>query len=133
VIFFNFGSFFLKDLGSGTFIRLQEALTVEGSLLVSVGESFVLFSLLLREKHEKFPSLSVKVYSGLKIGEVKYFDAEDWDIKEVYLGRGRDCQVVLEDCLVSTHQATLFFSRISGWMVVDGDLAQQKPSTNGTW
>lgn len=135
MIYYHNSSFYLKDLGlgTGTFVRLTETLSIKSGVLVNIGESYVFFNILDREHKVGLPGLAIKVYSGLRIGEVKYFDADDWDIKEIYIGRGKDCQVVVEDCLVSSHQVTVFFSRVKGWMIVDGDLGQQKPSTNGTW
>ena len=35
--------------------------------------------------------------------------------------------------MLSKVQCTIFYTSVSGWMLVDGDLSHSRASTNGTW
>jgi len=101
--------------------------------LVNIGESYLYLSVMQEKDKNKEPGLCVKVYSELRIGELQYFYPENCYVNEIYIGRGKDCMIVLTDHLVSSHQLTIFYSRPKGWVLVDGDLSNHRPSTNGTW
>lgn len=127
-------AFFLKDLGQGfgTFVKLSSTLVLENNQLLNMGDSFLIVNIFKKLPEDSFPTLCLKIYSGVKIGEVKYFYAPEHDVKEIYIGRGKECQVSIDDVMISNKQSTIFFS-LKGWMLVDGDLSVQRPSTNGTW
>jgi len=42
-----------------------------------------------------------------------------------------DCEVNIDDPLLSKHQATIIFDSSLGWLLSDGD--EGNKSTNGTW
>lgn len=127
--------FVLRDLGvgNGTFIKVEETYSIADNSLINVGDSYILMMILKKNSKDSLPSLCMKIYSGTRIGELMYFYAQECYVREVYIGRGKDCQVQIDDTMISNHQATVFFSSQKGWMLVDGDLSTQRPSTNGTW
>lgn len=135
LIYFWESSYYLRDLGIGlgTFIRLKDNLMLTGHHLINIGDSYLYLTVMQEKDQNKEPGLSVKVYSELRIGEFQYFYAEDYYINEIYIGRGKNCTIILTDHLVSSHQLTIFYTSPKGWVLVDGDLSNHHPSTNGTW
>ena len=47
------------------------------------------------------------------------------------IGRMNNCEVQIEDSLLSKYQAHITYSDINGWVLMDG--YEGKASTNGTW
>ena len=137
LIYFNpdFKAYFLRDLGKGggTYIKVADTLTLAENQLLNMGDSYLVINILKKSINDPYPTLATKLYSGTRIGEVRYFYAQECYVKEIYIGRAGNCQIYIEDNLISTHQATIFYSSSKGWMLVDGDLTTQRPSTNGTW
>lgn len=128
-------AYFLKDLGKGLgcFIRLDGPKSLQDATLVHIGESFLLVNVLIRPTLRKFPRLRMMLYGGNCTGEVFYFNATEYYEKKIRIGRLPTCEVHVEDSLISKVQACVFFSTGEGWVLVDGDLDQQRASTNGTW
>jgi len=128
-------AYFLKDLGQGLgcYIRLDGPKALQDAMLVHVGESYLLVNVLIRPTLRKFPRLRLMLYGGSCTGEVFYFNATEYYEKKIRIGRLPACEVHIEDSLISKVQACVFFSTAEGWTLVDGDLEQQRASTNGTW
>ena len=49
------------------------------------------------------------------------------------IGRGKECDIDIDDYLLSKVQCSIFYDLVSGWTIADGDSRIQKESTNGTW
>lgn len=128
-------AYFLKDLGQGMgcYIRLDGPKVLQDAMLVHIGESYLLVNVLIRPNLRKFPRLRMILYGGSCTGEVFYFNATEYYEKKIRIGRLPACEVHIEDSLISKVQACIFFSTAEGWTLVDGDLEQQRASTNGTW
>ena len=60
--------------------------------------------------------LRLKIFGGPSTGEVFYFSEKDCKIT---LGRKEDCEVYIEDALLSKQQATIEVSK-EGWVMRDG-------------
>ncbi|CAG9322657.1 unnamed protein product [Blepharisma stoltei] len=133
VIFYNIDkdSYWIRDLakGFGVFVRLDYALVLKDNMLINVGESFVVINL-LKENTENSIRLLLKVFSGNISGEVKSFSEADSMIR---IGRHMNCNLKIEDPLLSKIQCTIYYNPISGWTLGDGDIDSQRTSTNGTW
>jgi hypothetical protein len=54
-------------------------------------------------------------------------------VARLFIGRGLTCNAKIDDPLLSKVQCSVFYNPMSGWTLVDGDYALQRPSTNGTW
>ena len=47
------------------------------------------------------------------------------------IGRHTECEIQIEDHLLSKYQAHIIYTKEKGWVLIDG--VKAKPSTNGTW
>ena len=128
-------TYYLKDLGQGLgcFIRLERPMPLKDSMLIHIGESFLLANILPRLTLRKFPRLRIMLYGGNCTGEVFYFNATEYYDKKIRIGRLPTCEIRVDDSLISKVQACVFFSTGEGWVLADGDMDQQRASTNGTW
>jgi hypothetical protein len=127
-------SYHLKDLGVGfgVFVKTSEPLKLKDNQLFQIGSSFVVVGL-IHMPGVKHPRLRLKTFGGPCSGEVFYFNATEFVQQKITIGRMHDCDVQIQDNLLSKRQASLIFSMTDGWLMVDGDLENRRPSTNGTW
>ena len=75
--------------------------------------------------------LKLKIFGGPSAGEIYYYK-EDFDGQTIVIGRTPECNIRINDKLLSKSQASVSFSpEQSSWILTDG--LNGKPSTNGTW
>lgn len=139
-------SYFIKDLGIGfgAFVRLDKPLVLKDNHLLNMGESFIIVNL-INEKYSvanysisthdsKLSSdsplkLRLKLFGGPSTGEVFYFKP---DTEVIKIGRSTNCEVIIEDAVLSKFQSHIFFdSEKECWLLQDG--FNGKKSLNGTW
>jgi len=72
--------------------------------------------------------ITVKIFGGPNYGEVYQFNST---IPVVRIGRMPDCEVRIEDSLLSKYQGSLKYVQDNGWMLYDG--YNGKSSTNSNW
>ncbi len=53
--------------------------------------------------------------------------------ENILVGRNNSAHIKINDQMLSKVQCTIFYTCTSGWMLVDGDLNNNRCSTNGTW
>lgn len=125
----------LKDLGEGpgAYTKVEAPLPLKDSLMLHIGESFIITHIIQRPNMKKFPRLQLKIYGGTCCGEIFYFNSTEYYSKKIRIGRAPSCEVHIDDTLISKVQACVFFNPQEGWIVVDGDIDTQRNSTNGTW
>ena len=75
------------------------------------------------EKYCKFIIRNLPIFNF-----TSYFNASSETIR---IGRLNNCEVQIEDSLLSKYQATIRFYEEKGWILEDG--FESKLSTNGTW
>ena len=128
-------AYFIKDLGNGfgAFVKLDSQLILRDNNLLHIGESFVVVNIVAMKTQETTPRLRLKLFGGPSTGEVFYFSSNDLPENRIRVGRHSTCEVPIEDGLISKVQFTVHYEDDSGWTLVDGDMDQQRPSTNGTW
>ena len=83
--------------------------------------------------HADDPSikLKLKIFGGPSAGEIYYYK-QDFTGKKIVIGRTPDCDIRINDKLLSKNQAHIAFSPDqTAWWLVDG--FNNKRSTNGTW
>ena len=75
--------------------------------------------------------LKLKIFGGPSAGEI-YFYNQDYTGKKIVVGRTPDCDIRINDKLLSKNQAHIVFSPDhTSWWLIDG--YNNKASTNGTW
>lgn len=128
-------AYFIKDLGNGfgAFAKLDSQLVLRDNNLLHIGESFVVVNLVPVKAQDPGPRLRLKLFGGPNTGEVFYFSVSELANGRIRVGRNQLCEVPIEDNLISKVQFTIHYEEETGWMLVDGDFEQQRPSTNGTW
>lgn len=72
--------------------------------------------------------ITVKIFGGPNYGEVYQFNS---NIPVIRIGRMPDCEVRIEDSLLSKYQGSIKYVQDSGWFLYDG--LNGKPSTNSNW
>ncbi|CAG9326642.1 unnamed protein product [Blepharisma stoltei] len=127
-------SYWIRDLskGFGAFVRLDYALILKDNMLINLGESFLVVNLVSTPECSP-PKLSLKMYTGSAGGEVWSFHAAQHVNSHILVGRSLNCNIKIEDPLLSKIQCSVFYNPVSGWTLMDGDVGSQKSSTNGTW
>mgnify|MGYP000929568544 CR=1 FL=1 len=91
--------------------------------------------LLETENGDSSPRLKLKIFGGPAAGEVYFYKNEG---QEIVIGRTPDCDIRINDKLLSKNQAMVSFQQNlsasedeGAWVLSDGFMG--KPSTNGTW
>lgn len=75
--------------------------------------------------------LKLKIFGGPSAGEIYYYKQE-YTGKAIIIGRTPDCDIKINDKLLSKSQANISFdAEQQAWVLTDG--FNNKPSTNGTW
>jgi len=128
-------SYFIRDLGVGfgVFVRIETSTTLKDNQLINIGESYFIVNIDKPVLKQGYSRLRVKVYGGITAGEVLYFSAAEFFNNKITIGRDKTCDVFIDDKLLSKVQASIFYSATAGWVLFDGDIEKQRPSTNGTW
>ena len=86
-------------------------------------------------------NLKLKIFGGPSAGEIYYYRYQGLE-KQIVIGRTPDCDIRINDKLLSKNQATIAFAEqqtiVNGvidtqlaWVLSDG--FNGKNSTNGTW
>mmetsp|Transcript_2703 Transcript_2703/g.2352 ORF Transcript_2703/g.2352 Transcript_2703/m.2352 type:complete len:157 (+) Transcript_2703:630-1100(+) len=76
-----------------------------------------------------YSELTIKIFGGPNYGEVYHFNSNQSNVIKV--GRMPDCDIRIEDNLLSKYQCSVNFQPGKGWQFVDG--YNGKPSTNSNW
>ena len=109
--------YMIKDLGIGfgAFVRLEMPLELKDNHLLNMGESFIIVNLINekyslanyslstydeKESENSSPQmkLRLKLFGGPSTGEVFYFKP---DAEVLKIGRSTNCDVVIEDAVLS--------------------------------
>ncbi len=135
--------YFIRDLGigHGVFAKLDAPTVLKDNMIVNVGEAHIVVNLLNRDESgevgvsmtgdedaQRGARLKLKIFGGPTSGEIFYFKNEG---QEILVGRTPNCDVRIEDKLLSKTQCHIRCVEDDQWIVVDG--YNGKPSTNGTW
>ncbi|OMJ74013.1 hypothetical protein SteCoe_27161 [Stentor coeruleus] len=123
-------SYWIRDLcvGFGVFVRLDYTLLLKDSMLFNIGESFLVVHF---KNTQNFSEISIRVFGAGVSGESKTFNSiQD---ENILIGRNAASHIKISDQMLSKVQCTIFYTCTSGWMLVDGDLNNNRCSTNGTW
>ena len=166
-IYFNpyYMKYYIIDCGKsyGTFIKIQNEIILKNNYLINIGDTYMEISLGIESKSflneeksisyrkEKIFSLSdseydnnydnnlnLKIISKNKIYEPFNFLPTKSKIK---IGRSSNCEISIDDILLSRVHCTIQYQNNIGWIIRDGynnkengdDSMDTKASTNGTW
>ena len=162
-IYFNpdYMKYYVKDCGMSyrTFINIQNEIILKDNYIINIGDTFLEISigmenksLLNREKDnfklkKKMMSISDSEYNNnlnLKIiSKDKTYDPVNFlpTKSKIKIGRGLNCEIVIDDILLSRVHCTIEYKNNIGWIIRDGyknkeDVEESmdiKSSTNGTW
>ena len=127
--------YYIKDLsvGFGAFTRLNSPLILKDNHLIHIGESFIVVNLNYTGPPRSLPRLRLKLFGGPCTGEVFFFNANEFVSNQIRIGRMFNCEIQIEDSLISKYQCMIVYDPSDGWMLLDGDLSTNRKSTNGTW
>ena len=116
-------------MGPGVFVKLDYSYKLTSDILVKLGDTHLYFRIVFSDN--SYPNLLLTVFGG----SVKNycFYAQEQHISPIKLGRASDCDICIEDMMISKYQACILYSHSKGWMLIDGNLVKQRPSTNGAW
>jgi hypothetical protein len=141
------------DLGNGfgTFIKLQNEIILRNNSLISLGESYLVCTLGLDDEKEdsdyniklnSIPQndysemLNIKIFSGNKYDPLNFQPSKT----VIRIGRSNDCEVFIDDNMLSRVHCSIEYREYGGWVIRDGYNVrnkdgnyENKPSTNGTW
>ena len=129
----NSGHYYLHDLliGFGTFVKINHTLVLANEQLLNIGEFFVLVNVIPRYEGDNYPKLRLKVVNKKNESEVFYFNAQEFYLSSIVIGRSRRCHVFIDDGLISKAHASVIFTADQKWVIIDGTTS--RGSLNGTW
>ena len=146
--------YYIRDLGNGfgTFIKLLKEIQIKDNYLINLGNSYIVctFGDDFKSDHiennsnlfenNKDSILNIKVFSGNSNNNVVSCNPNE--IKQIHIGREDECDIVIDDSLLSRIHCTIYFKENVGWFIHDGKFILDteneseslcKNSTNGTW
>jgi len=163
-IYFNpdYMKYYVKDCGMsyGTFIKIQNELILKDNYVINIGDSYLDISIGIENKSflkdninngnnnqkqlfsqsdsEYDNNLNLKIISKDKIYDPVNFLPTKSKIK---IGRASNCEIVIDDILLSRIHCTIEYKNNIGWIIRDGynnnknneESIDIKASTNGTW
>lgn len=117
-------------------------------MIINVGEAHIVVNLLKEQSddydsynaHPESHRLKLKIFGGPSSGEILYWsiNTNKYDYsyfknegQEIIIGRTTNCDIRIDDKLLSKTQAHIKCSESGQWVLIDG--FHNKPSTNGTW
>jgi len=140
----------VKDLGVGfgTFYKLDFPLVLKDNHLLNMGLIFMIINIgdlqdnedpneirdtLYNTEQDKAhlggrQALQLKLFGGICQGEVHVIEPSSSPVR---IGRHEECEIHIDDNLLSKFQCTIEYTDDNGWILTDG--RDNKPSTNGTW
>ena len=125
-------NYYLRDLGlgPGVYLKLDYSFKLTSDILIKIGESLLYFKIAVGSN--SYPNLLLTVFSQ-QDSKSYCFYAQEQHISPIRIGRANDCDICINDMLLSKYQASILYSHNQGWMLIDGNLIRQRPSTNGAW
>jgi len=148
--------YYIKDLrsGFGTFMKISENFVLSNNSLINIGDSYIVITIgdeqniatqneLVNVNLTKMNTLennqliSLKIFSGQNAYEPLIFDPNK---KIIITGRSSDCDVCVNDTMLSRFHCSIIYNPDLGWVTKDGypmhidNLNDDfKKSTNGSW
>ena len=162
-IYFNpdYMKYYVKDCGMsyGTFINIQNEIILKDNYIINIGDTFLAISIGIENKalfnkqkdnfllKNKIMSISDSEYNNnlnLKIiSKDKTYDPVNFlpTKSKIKIGRGLNCEIVIDDILLSRVHCTIEYKNNIGWIIRDGYKNKEnieesmdiRSSTNGTW
>jgi hypothetical protein len=124
-------AYFIRDLGVGfgTFVKVDFSLTLKDNFLFQMGDSFLIANFVSADQTR----LRLKLFGEVCAGGVFFFTSSECTTNSIRIGRMHNCEVHIEDSLLSKYQASISYFPKQGWILQDGDALTGRGSTNGTW
>ena len=164
-IYFNpdYMKYYIRDCGMSyaTFIKIQNEIILKDNSVINIGDTYLKISIgienkyfysnakrnnFINSKNNKFSiseseynnNLNLKILSRDKIYDPVNFPPTKSKIK---IGRASNCEIVIDDILISRVHCTIEYKKNIGWIIRDGynnkenteESMDIKSSTNGTW
>lgn len=132
----------IRDLGKGygAFAKLQGSIVIRDSFLINIGESYVVTYLISNQDEYddgQNPAVPKNMPFKLKLKIFPPYNLENPDVvicqndqQELVIGRSPNCDIRIDDQLISKMQSTIKYED-GNWILEDG--RDGKESTNGTW
>jgi len=134
--------YFVKDCsfgnGYGTFMKVYKEMHIKDNTLINIGGNYIVLTFGVDEiepedndtiDNEKENILSVKVFGGELVNLSYVFNNSQ--INKILIGKGENCNIVLNDELLDDVHCVIEFKEKKGWLINDG--YENKNSENGTW
>ena len=128
---------------------MNKIIEIKDNFLIGIGGNYIVITLgqdqydLLKENRtiekvkddineDEDKTINLKIFSGnIKHGNFSF----DKNKCKILIGRGSDCDIIIEDYMLSRFHCTIFFKN-DKWFICDGLIENNnyiKNSTNGTW
>lgn len=106
-------TYYARDLavGYGIYVKLDYTLALNTQKIINIGESHIAIFIL---PSTPYPKLCLRVFCGNTVSELMFFEAQEFHINQVAIGRSKDCNVFVDDNMLSKKQATIFYSQRKG-------------------
>ena len=130
--------YYIRDVGKGfgTFMKVTGELILKDNSLINIGNSYFVVTFDLNQvcsaqvPNYNESNITIKVFDNDKRDE-KTFSC---DKERITIGRENNCDVEINDTLLSRIHCTIIYNDVLGWVLKDGkEDILWKNSTNGTW
>jgi len=123
---------------------MNKSIEIKNNFLISIGENYLVITLgqdednLLKEniqnktrQENNKDIINIKIFSNNIKNYILTFDKNK---KNILIGRSSNCDVIIEDNLLSRFHCMIYF-KDNKWFICDGYMEndKNKKSTNGTW
>ena len=154
--------YYIKDYGMsyGTFIKIQNEIILKNNYVINIGDTYLEISIgienksFLTEEKNNWSKLENNIFSiseseynnnlNIKIiSKDKIYDPVNFlpTKSKIKIGRASNCEIVIDDILLSRIHCTIEYKNNIGWIIRDGynkkenleETIDNKCSTNGTW
>ena len=163
-IYFNpdYMKYYIRDCGMSyaTFIKIQNEIILKDNYVINIGDTYLKISIGIENKYflnsqknngfnlknkkisisdsDYNNNLNLKILSRDKIYDPVNFPPTKSKIK---IGRASNCEIIIDDILLSRVHCTIEYKNNIGWIIRDGynnkenmeESMDIKSSTNGTW
>ena len=132
-------NYYIKDFntGLGALMKITKKYKMDKNTLVNIGSNYLVVNienskLIIKIFNRKILENKNNKENIRKNCDIKYFSYENNKNKIVTLGRGENCDISIEDVMISKiHSCIEYNVREKIFYLCDGD--GKKESTNGTW
>ena len=107
-------------VGYGVFTEMTASTLLRDNILINIGESYIVANFAADPDFANVVQLKLRVFSAIKADLPDLYTCQNID-QVLVIGRSPNCDIRIDDELLSKMQATVYFNSIQKmWAIEDG-------------